>query len=220
MLLDEKVPAGKRFFQRALVVLGGFALTAVFFMVLPLIQAISESAGPDSIVRAADTVLPTPEDPPEDEQEEEEEEEEEEPELEETPEVLDLSQLELALSTSGVGGWSTADFALDLDNVIGKGKEGAGLFSVTELDQVPQARFQSMPSHTAQTRRRAPGTVYVIFIVDESGRVVNPRVQKSTDPCFERPALQAIKKWKFEPGKRDGKPVRFRMRQPITFPKA
>jgi len=42
-------------------------------------------------------------------------------------------------------------------------------------------------------------------------------VQQSPDPVFDRAALDAIKKWKFEPGKRNGKPVRFRMRQPITF---
>ena len=35
----------------------------------------------------------------------------------------------------------------------------------------------------------------------------------------ERPALAAVKKWKFEPGKKGGEPVRFRMRVPITFPK-
>ena len=45
---------------------------------------------------------------------------------------------------------------------------------------------------------------------------------KSTDGgrriLREKPALAAIKQWKFEPGKRSGQPVRFRMRVPITFP--
>ncbi|MBZ0258769.1 energy transducer TonB, partial [bacterium] len=53
----------------------------------------------------------------------------------------------------------------------------------------------------------------------QRGQVENPIVQKSTDPIFENPALSAVKKWKFEPGKRNGEPVRFRMRVPITFPK-
>jgi protein TonB len=43
-------------------------------------------------------------------------------------------------------------------------------------------------------------------------------VQSSSDPVFEAPSLAAVKQWKFEPGKRNGKPVRFRMRVPITFP--
>jgi protein TonB len=49
--------------------------------------------------------------------------------------------------------------------------------------------------------------------------VENPLVQSSSNPAFEAPALAAVKQWKFEPGKRNGEPVRFRMRVPITFPK-
>jgi protein TonB len=57
----------------------------------------------------------------------------------------------------------------------------------------------------------------VIFIIDRNGRVTNATVQKSTHHEFERPALTAVKKWKFDPGKRGGKPVQFKMRIPITF---
>jgi len=32
-------------------------------------------------------------------------------------------------------------------------------------------------------------------------------------------AINCVKSWKFEPGKRNGEPVRFRMMAPITFPK-
>ena len=56
-------------------------------------------------------------------------------------------------------------------------------------------------------------------MVDQDGRVDAPRVQRSTNPEFDRAALNAVKQWKFEPGKRNGQ-VRFRMRVPITFPKA
>ena len=40
------------------------------------------------------------------------------------------------------------------------------------------------------------------FTVDERGRVQNPKVEKSTDPAFDKPALDAIKQWRFEPGSR------------------
>jgi protein TonB len=61
--------------------------------------------------------------------------------------------------------------------------------------------------------------VYIVFIVDQRGRVENPMVQSSTDSSFDAPALAAVRQWRFEPGKRNGEPVRFRMRVPITFPK-
>ena len=72
---------------------------------------------------------------------------------------------------------------------------------------------------TPDMKRKAPGQVYVIFVVDEQGRVQNPKVQRSSDPIFERAALTAVRQWKFEPGKREGRPVRFRMRVPLTFPR-
>ena len=92
------------------------------------------------------------------------------------------------------------------------------LFSLADLDQKPRVIYQPSPTLSAKVRKKAPGTVYVIFVVDQRGRVVNPSVQKSSDPIFERPALAAVKKWRFEPGKRKGEAVRFRMRVPITFP--
>jgi protein TonB len=42
-------------------------------------------------------------------------------------------------------------------------------------------------------------------------------VQKSSHPAFEAPALTAVGKWRFEPGKRKGESVAFKMRVPITF---
>jgi periplasmic protein TonB len=92
------------------------------------------------------------------------------------------------------------------------------LFSLADLDQKPRAVYQPSPVVSAEARKKAPGTVYVLFIVDERGKVESPLIQKSSDPVFDQPALSAVKNWKFEPGKRNGKAVRFRMRVPITFP--
>ena len=52
------------------------------------------------------------------------------------------------------------------------------------------------------------------------GRVENAKVRSSTDPIFERPALKAVRKWQFEPGRSGGKAVSTRMMIPITFPKS
>jgi len=93
------------------------------------------------------------------------------------------------------------------------------IFSIADLDQKPRVVYQPGPILTREMRQKAPGTVYILSLVDERGSVVEPRVQQSSDPVFEKPALGAVKQWKFEPGKRGGKAVRFRMRVPITFPK-
>jgi protein TonB len=223
MVVRTKKPKwSERVLRRVLVLGGTSGLTLLFFLVLPLIQAISKSPVADLVVQSVDTVNlpPPPPPPPEEEPEEEPEPEEKPPELLEETQPLDLSQLELALNPGGMGGgWASGDFGVKL-NVIGGGGEGEddALFSLADLDQKPRPVYQPSPVIGADLRKKTPGTVYILFIVDQEGRVQNPIVQRSTDPAFERPALTAVKKWKFEPGKRSGKPVRFRMRVPITFP--
>ncbi len=205
-----------------LVLLGAAFLTAVFFFVLPLMQVIGEPPDDSTVVSDVDVVIePPPPPPPEPEEEEEEEEEPEPPELSEAPEPLSLEQLELLLGAGGVGGWAQADFTVNLKHVIDSSSESSGgLFDVAELDQKPRVIYQASPVMTDRVRQAAPGTVFIIFIVDERGRVQNPKIQRSDDPAFNTPALNAVKQWRFEPGRRNGEPVRFRMGVPIKFPES
>lgn len=202
--------------------LGGVAATLCCFLVLPLIQAMTTAGDDDTLLRSIDTgsVPPPPPPPPQVEEPPPPPEAKKPDEIKPEVAPLDLSQLELALDPGMGGGWTTADFAVKFGAQGGNGDGSGdnGLFSVADLDQQPRVVYPHNPQMTPQIRKKAPGTVYVVFVVDEDGRVQNPVVQQSPDPVFDRAALDAIKKWKFEPGKRNGKSVRFRMRQPITFP--
>lgn len=207
----------------ALVVAGGVVFALGLFLLLPLVQVISETPPPDLDLRVMSTAdVPPPPPPPEEEPEQEEEQQQEKPpQLEEASQPLDLSQLELALNPGVSEGAMGGDFAVKLNTLAATGASGDGvdsLFSLADLDQKPRVVHQPGPVLDAAARRKAPGTVHILFVVDEQGRVENPVVQKSTDPVFERPALSAVRQWRFEPGKRNGKPVRFRMRVPVTFP--
>jgi len=199
---------------------GAIALTVAFFLVLPLMQVIARPPESNLVVQNVDVAnIPPPPPPPEEEPEEEEEEEQEPPELAEETPPLDLSQLELALNPGFNEGWMTGDFGVKLNTKTAGEDDVDALFSMSDLDQRPRVIYQQSPTITAQMRRKAPGTVYIIFIVNKQGRVENPIIQQASDPVFERAALAAVKQWKFEPGKRNGEAVRFRMRVPITFPK-
>jgi protein TonB len=187
-------------------------------------QTISKPPAEDLLLSEVDlaNVEPPPPSPPEPEPEPEPDSEEQPPELVEESVPLDLSQLELALNPGFSEGWmGSGDFAVKLNTVVSNSKdqEADAIFSMADLDQKPQVVYQPGPVLSQQLRRKAPGKVNIIFIVDENGRVVEPRVRNSTDPLFETPALAAVRRWKFEPGKRNGKAVRFRMLVPITFPK-
>lgn len=208
--------------------IGGFALTLGLFLVLPVLEAITALPPADLLIRDAGVAaLPPPPPPPPPEEKEEEKPQDEPPPppklAEETP-PLDLSQLELALNVGAGGAGGSGDFAvkLQVDTKTAAGSADGGddaLFSLSDLDQKPRVIFQPSPSVAPKLRKKTPATVYVIFTVDPRGRVENPLVQSSSNPEFDAAALAAVKQWKFEPGKRGGQPVRFRMRVPITFPK-
>lgn len=203
------------------VFLGSLALTFLFFFILPLMQTICKPPETDLTIQSVDTAnIPPPPPPPEQQEEEKPEQEEKLPELVEEAPPLDLNQLELALNPGFSDSWMGGDFTVKLNTVAGGQTDDIdALFSMADLDQKPRVIYQPGPTMTAEIRKKAPGTVYILFIVDKNGRVENPMVQKSTDPIFDKAALTAVKQWKFEPGKRNGQAVRFRMRVPISFPK-
>lgn len=93
-----------------------------------------------------------------------------------------------------------------------------GILSSDLLDNPPRTRFQASPSYPFQARRDGmAGEVMVDFMVDEAGRVMDPRIVRSSHPIFDEPTLRAVTKWRFEPGRRDGKIVKFRMTVPVVF---
>lgn len=102
--------------------------------------------------------------------------------------------------------------------LIGGADIGKNILPATHLDSPPRARFQAAPLYPFEEKKNGiPGEVMVEFEVDESGVVHNARVTRSSSRAFEEPTLRAVAKWRFEPGKRHGKVVGFRMTVPVIF---
>ena len=196
----------------------GLGCTAFFFMLLPLLQAINSPFQGDSMVRTMEIVsVPPPPPPPMDEPDDPEPEPEPDPpKMDSTPEPLDISQLEVMLNP-GFGDFLGGDFGVQLKNAIASSEEMNEIFSSSELDQKARRLSVVQPRVTSTLRRQTPATVVVIFIVDENGRVQDPKVQRTTNPSFDRSALAAIKQWKFEPAKVQGRSVPSRLRQSFSF---
>ncbi|HRG55077.1 MAG TPA: TonB family protein [Lacunisphaera sp.] len=94
----------------------------------------------------------------------------------------------------------------------------AGFFSTGALDRVPDARVQIPPDYPyAMKQSGTSGSVVVRFDVDTAGHVVRVEAVSWTDREFVEPALRAVRKWRFEPGRRNGRAVPFRMAVPIEF---
>jgi len=91
-------------------------------------------------------------------------------------------------------------------------------FDVSELEKRPQAVSQVAPAYPAELRKaKVEGSVTLIFVLNEESHVEDPRVENSSRPEFEKPALDAIRRWRFSPGEKDGKPVRTYIRIPMKF---
>ncbi|MCI0675146.1 MAG: energy transducer TonB [Phycisphaerales bacterium] len=152
----------------------------------------------------------------------------EQPNPDDGPAALDPSSLSaIAEALNGQGGGG--DFMQGLDFTSGKKIGGTGrgsatdeqfegAFSLAEIDQKPRVIFQSAAIFPAEMRgKKIEGVVSVMFVVDSGGKVANPRVETSTHPAFDKPAVDAVKKWKFEPAVKGGKRVACKMRVPIRF---
>lgn len=210
----------RRFGHTAAVLLGGLTLALCCFLLLPVLRAISAPPKADLEVRRAGTTEDPPPPPPK-----QEEDEPDPPEPPPPPSVdseappMDLADLELVLSGGGFGtGAGVFAGSMPLTMMRAGGGDGMGdMFDMGSMEEAPQPIFRARPEITREMKKRMPCTVLISMTVTKLGRVVNPVVLRSDDPLFNESALRAIRQWKFEAGKRRGKPDDFRVRQPITF---
>lgn len=145
------------------------------------------------------------------------------------PELEAASLGAISDALSGLGS-SSGDFSDALSFASGGRIGGTGkaqaldasleeAFSMTEIDQKPRVVFRSSPLVPSEMRgKKVEGSVSILFVVDASGKVQNPRVEKASHAAFEKPALEAVRQWKFEPAVKGGKRVPCKMRVPIRFP--
>ena len=64
---------------------------------------------------------------------------------------------------------------------------------------------------------KVKGTVTLLAVVDTRGKAHDVKVIKSLRPDLDKRALDAVKKWKFEPAKKDGRPVKIQVKLAVDF---
>ncbi|HEY1341771.1 MAG TPA: energy transducer TonB [Bryobacteraceae bacterium] len=88
------------------------------------------------------------------------------------------------------------------------GGVGGGVFRVGGGVTAPALLFKVEPEYSEEARKaKYQGTVTLYVEVDPSGKAVNIRVLHSLGLGLDEKAIDAVKKWKFKPGMKDGKPV-------------
>lgn len=90
----------------------------------------------------------------------------------------------------------------------GDGQGGALAFNSGLADREPLPLVRVEPEYPPQARqRKLEGWVQVRFTISTSGSVEDAVVVKSSHALFERSALQAVSKWKYQPQLVAGKPA-------------
>jgi TonB family protein len=88
------------------------------------------------------------------------------------------------------------------------GNMGGGAYKIGGGVSQPTVLFKVEPEYSEEARKaKFQGTVVLFVVVDEHG---NPRDLKVIRPLglgLDQKAIEAVEKWKFSPGKKDGKPV-------------
>ncbi len=84
--------------------------------------------------------------------------------------------------------------------------------------EMPKALSRPLPVYPLSMRRSGlRGDVLVEFVVNAEGRAENAVVVRTLNPAFNESALEAIRGFRFEPGRVDGRAVKTRMMQPISY---
>src|SRR5215831_7528619 len=98
------------------------------------------------------------------------------------------------------------------------GGVGGGVFRVGGGVTAPQLLTKIEPEYSEEARKaKYQGTVLLYVQVDPSGRAVNMRVLHSLGLGLDEKAMEAVKKWKFRPGTKDGKPVTVEAQIEVNF---
>ena len=98
------------------------------------------------------------------------------------------------------------------------GNMGGGAYRIGGGVSPPSILYKVEPEYSEEARKaKFQGTVLLFVVVDEKG---NPRDIKIIRPLglgLDQKAVEAVEKWKFSPGKKDGKPVPVQAQIEVNF---
>jgi protein TonB len=116
--------------------------------------------------------------------------------------------IDLELDVEAIAAGLGAEFG----SAAGRGGDGAGgsalAFNAGLSDRSPLPLVRVEPQYPPQaTRRGLEGWVQVRFTISTAGSVKDATVVASSHSIFERAAVQAVNKWKYQPQLAGGEPV-------------
>ena len=196
----------------------GFSVSIIIFIVMALAQILGDVQKP---AQSYDEQLVAYTPPAIEDIEEDIQEDEPEPEpmesIEKEPPKLSLDLLDVALNPGTGGNLASSDLSVP-DFSVGAQALSMNFINFRDLDNKPRPTRQISPLYPPALKGQGiEGTVIIRLDIDKQGNVVDATAKKSDHPAFAAYAVDAVRKWKFEPGMQNGEPVPFSMKAPIAF---
>jgi periplasmic protein TonB len=93
-----------------------------------------------------------------------------------------------------------------------------GVYKVGAGITPPRATYAPNPEYSDKARRaKVNGIVIVSLIVTPEGNTRDVQIVQSLTPDLDKKAVEAVKKWKFQPATKDGEPVAVRIKVETDF---
>jgi protein TonB len=126
-------------------------------------------------------------------------------------------------SGEGGGAGSGSDTGLGGGTGLGYGPgsnigAGGGAFPMGRGISAPRAIYDPEPEYSEEARRvKEQGVVILSLVVDQQGRPRDIHVARSLGMGLDQKAIEAVTRWKFSPGMKDGIPVAVRVNIEVSF---
>jgi TonB family protein len=124
-------------------------------------------------------------------------------------------------SGSGIGEGSGGGVGPGNGRGVGPGEGmgiGGGTYRPGRGVTPPRPIFSPDPEFSEEARKaKYQGTCTLMIVVSADGRPTNIRVVNSLGMGLDEKAIETVKTWRFEPGKKDGHPVNVEMAVEVDF---
>ena len=124
-------------------------------------------------------------------------------------------------SGGGIGSGSGGGVGSGRGPGVGPGEGGGfggGAYRVGNGVTSPTITFKVEPEYSEEARKaKFQGTVILSIEVNEKGGVQNPRVLRQLGMGLDEKAIEAVMKWRFRPGYKDGRPVTVLAQVEVNF---
>jgi len=98
------------------------------------------------------------------------------------------------------------------------GNAGGGVYRIGGGVSQPIPIYRPDPDYSEEARKaKYQGTVILAIVVDEKGNPRDVRVVKPLGLGLDQKAIEAVEKWRFRPGMKDGHPVKVMAQIEVNF---